>query len=671
MMVTDMYTTEVDWAKAIEDGVADAPGDFSKIEAGEFSVDALDYVNVLLGAAAWPADADGEQHLTEDGTYDRDNGTSTMSTEWTFQIRDDLFFENGDAITAYDYEYTVKMFLDPLLNNSRADMFYKQEGERSGTPLVNGYEYWADEADWADVGFTVNDDYSFTMTFWETVSQSAALGYANNIRLAHQASFEASLDSAKTNSSYGTPLHPFVSYGEYILKTWDADQKLVFNKNFDYVAKGTINYKCIVVEIVEDLETRMQLFEQGKLSVTGLSKEYYTEYAEADNVYRSWRGYPQYILINVAPSALTEGANVHDEIMFDARFRQALIYGFDRKYYANSVYQPNTPSIMPIPLDTKIYLQDVLYYSQSPQHLAVLEQFSITEENLGYIPTLAVSLFDAAYADWVADGNTGPVTLSFVSDNDEFTKGLVDYVEESYEALFNTAGQVDKLDVVIEYKEREAARSDYENWDYDLILTSIGFGSSTGAHWQFPSLSFFGGMLAPYLGLTEPYDESTESGLADYWTAEVEVELANTWAYLEEYTMDAMVAEELDDWIELYEWLAPVEDDAATADVDETKAAGVYRGPLSDIAFYPYTASCPWDATASEPYPGATVDMWELTAMFEEVFLSNGISIPTVTRSDATIYADNVQIEWPFYSVAFGWGAQRYRYLDTDPDFME
>jgi len=59
-----------------------------------------------------------------------------------------------------------------------------------------------------------------------------------------------------------------------------------------------------------------------------------------------------------------------------------------------------------------------------------------------------------------------------------------------------------------------------------------------------------------------------------------------------------------------------------------------------------------------------------MVAMLEELYFEHVSSVPTVTRSSATIYASNVVIEWPAYSSAFGWGANRYRYLNTDPDFQ-
>ena len=425
MLSTDLYTTEVDWGKAIEQGVADFAGDFSKIEANTFSVEALDFKTILEGATNFPIDSDDDEHLDENGEYDRDAASTFKDTEWTFKIREDMVYEDGTPITAYDYEYTLKMFLDPALNNYRANLYYKTELNKNGVPIMNAYEYYLGDMAWSEVGFEVVDNYTFTLTLFESISQSSAVGFGD-MPLVQKEAFEDSLTTDLTNSEYGTPAHPYVSYGPYVLKTWDENQKLVFNKNYDYVQKGTINYKCQVTQIVDSVDQRMALFAAGDLSVAGLSKDYYAQYAEADNVFKSWDGYPQYLIINLGPTKVTENGNVQDDIMFDAGFRQALLYGFDRKYFATSVYAPNTASLLPVPLDTKSYNQDALFYSESPQHLAVLEGLDIDPATEGYIPARAISLFNTAYTAWLAAGNEGAVEINLISDNDPFSLSLVE-----------------------------------------------------------------------------------------------------------------------------------------------------------------------------------------------------------------------------------------------------
>jgi oligopeptide transport system substrate-binding protein len=666
LMATPLYSTEVDWQKAINQGVADFPGDFSKIEAQQYSVEALDFVNILVGATQFPVDSTGNEHLTPEGRYDRTAATTFTDTEWTYHIREDLVFENGVAIDAYTFEYTLKQFLDPLQNNYRGNIYYKTTENSQGYPILNAYEYYTGVADWEDVGFEIIDDYTFKIKTFEVISQATAVGFGG-MRLVEPGAYEASLTTDRTNSTYGTPITPYVSYGSYVLKSWDENQRLVFNKNFDYVLKGTINYKSQIIEIVDNVDQRMQLFANGQLSTAGLTQDYYAQYAENPNVYKAWDGYPQYIMVNTAASKLAENPHEHPTIMFDKRFRQALFYGFDRIYYANNVYAPNTAALLHVPLDNKSYIQDALYYTESPNYFAVLEKFNIDPATMGYIPARAVSLFTAAYDNWISEGNTGPVTLLFASADDEFSLNLANYVKSHYEDLFGS----DKLiiNVVAEPGGTGGAnRARLAAWNYDLSLNSIGFGVSYGIWWQYPGIGALGGMLAPSLGLTVPFDQTGVDGYADFWHAELTIDLTNTLDYLEELGLDYLEENELAGHLSLYEWLQEETDDV-TGEV--TKARGIYQGPFSDLAFTLYADPVPYDGSAQEPFPGATQDTWAIVAAMQEQMMDYVAYIPTVTRSSATVFADNVVITWPAYSGAFGWGPNRYRYLNTDADFAD
>lgn len=655
LMATPLYATEVDWDAAIDAGVADYVADFSKFTAKEFSIEALDYKHILVGATKYPYDSDGDEHLDENGNYDRQAATQVRKTKWTFDLNEALKFEDGTKITAKTFEYTLKQYLSKEQNNFRANSYFKTEEAKNGVPILNAYEYFKGEANWEDVGFKVIDDYTFSLETWEPISQANAVSFGINFQLVHPEKYEASLDASKTNSSYGTPAHPYVSYGPYIMKTWDENQKIVFNKNFDYILKETINYKSQVIEVVDDIHQRMQLFDEGKLSVAGLNKDYYAQYNERPNVYDSWNGYPSNILINLAKRG---DGKAHHEIMFDPVFRQALLYGFNRNYYATNVFAPNTPSVFPGPLDLKSYLQDPLYYTESADHLAVLEEFGINPETNGFNATRAKALFDEAYAKLT---NPGVVKLELISENDDFSKSLAEYIKNTYEEVFGK----DKFELVITYQTLEANRAATKDWNFDLNMNAVGFGNSAGVWWQYQAIAFFGVQIGgSTLGLSQPYDQSKISadnpdGYADYWFEEVEVDLTTTYEYLENIGEDKLAEDELTGTLKLLKWLR----------ADGDKPAGIYKGPLNELGLLLVTEDNPYDGTATEPFSGAMLDTWKIVAEFERVFYNHVPIIPTVTRSSATIYAENVIITWPEYSSAFGWGAARYRYLNTDRDF--
>jgi oligopeptide transport system substrate-binding protein len=726
MMKTTLYGSEIDWDKAIEEGIAEAPGDFSKIVNKEFSIDALDYVNIKVGATRFPVDSHGDEHLTPEGRYDRDAASQFKDTSWTYHLRNDVVFEDGTPVTAHTYEFALKQYLDPTQNNFRANSYYKTADNKNGYAILNAYEYYTGTATWDQVGFEVIDDYTFKVTTWEDMSQSQAVSFGS-MTLVHPETYTASLTSGGTNSTYGTPETPFVSYGAFVIKSWDANQKIVFNKNYDYVLKGTINFKSEVIEIVDDENQKFLLFDQGKLSVVGLTKDHYDQYAERPGVKKSWNGYPQNLMLNTAePRTTGAGKIVHPSIMFDKEFRQAMFYGFNRQYYADSVYAPNTASMIPMPGNAKNYLLDALAFGETPQHLLVLEKHGINPATVGYIPEKAKQLFEAAYDRWLAEDNTGPVTLILISDDDPFGRDLVTYIKDSYETLFAKDG-VKRLVIEVREMAAEQLKSETAAWNFDLTLNNVGFGLNTDAYYQYPAIGFNGiGIGGASLGMTQPYDmsnrkwqgyEPAEPPLAEdivltltqefadtaallahvnatpelaaknyarsaiiaapkagsatdemlyvltndnaeYWYHVVEINLINTFYYLEELGPDEREAQG-------YTWF--YNQLVGTAD----KAEGLYRGEmgvfLQEVVF---SSADPYSAPMKEPFAGAAQDLAEMIAVFEDVFLTYVPMVPTVARSGATLYAENVVIEWPEYSYVFGWGANRYRYLNTDPDFQ-
>ena len=684
-MGTALFTTEVDWAKAIENGVADYVGDFSKIQSNEFSVEALDYIWITLGATGFPTDIDGDDH-TIDGLYDREGASQIKSTEWTYEIREDIFFEDGTQVTANTFEYTLKQFLDPIQNNFRSTGYYKDLANQNGYPISGASEYRKQTleapVEWSTVGFEVVNDFTFTITTWESMSQASALGFGN-MNLVHPTIYEASLTDG-TNSDYGTPANPYVSYGAYITKSWDENQRMVMNKNFDYIYKDVVTYKSVVYEFTATPADNMALFENGQLSSVGLIGEFYTEYAENPNVKTSWSGYPQYIIVNTAPSMKTTDPYQKSPITSDERFRQALFFGFNRSLYNSTVYAPNAPSVLPVPQDIKAYTQDPLYYMESPQHEQNLEEFGITEGTFGFDPERAVDLFEAALADFRTEypALTGPINLKLIVNDNALNLSLANWIKNAYQTLFNTTTEsLDKLVVNVVSSTTAATNAARAAWDFDLLMINLGFGGSTGVQWQYPGIAFIGAAIgAANFGLNLPYASTFDvEGLAtevdlsldpeSWMSTPLNIDLTDTYDFLVSKGEDFIYAQELDDE-DVLQYVNPGHAELYDAlKEDGEKAAGIYTGSIYELANVMFILDNPYDGSAVAPFPGATQEVWDVVQAFEEVFFEQMPLIPTSTLQSATLYADNVEITWPKYSTAFGWGASRYRYLSSDADF--
>jgi oligopeptide transport system substrate-binding protein len=693
-MATQLFITEVDWTKAIADGVADFVGDFSKIEAAEFSIEALDFIWLPLGATGFPTDSDGDDH-TIDGLYNRQGASQIRRTQWTYNIREDIFFEDGVQVTASTFEYTLQQFLDPVQNNFRSTGYYKDTANPNGYPIAGAAEYrkQTPEApvDWSTVGFEVVDDFTFTITTWEAISQASALGFGN-INLVHPVVYEASLTNG-ANSNYGTPANPYRSYGAYITKSWDENQRLVLNKNFDFLNKGIVTYKSIAYEFTATPADNMNLFENGQLSAVGLIGEFYAEYAENPNVRTSWTGFPSYLIVNNAPSLKTSDAHVKNPITADEQFRQALFFGFDRALYNSTIFAPNAPSLLPVPQDIKGYTQDPLYYMDSPQHAENLEEFGVADGTFGYNPERAIELFETALADFCAEYPAltfQPITLKMIVNDNALNLSLANWIKNSYETLFNEPG-LTRFVINVVSSTTTATNQARAAWDFDLLSINLGFGGSTGVQWQYPGIAFIGGIIgAAGFGLHLPFASTfDDAGIAtevnlledpnSWMNAPLEIDLSITLEFLESLGEDFIYELEVDEDGDLV-----LDDEGETVYVnpghvklyealleDGDKPAGIYTGSVYDLAENMFILDSPYDGSAVEPFPGATQEVWNVVQAFERVFFQQMPLIPTATSQSAVLYADNVEILWPKYSTAFGWGANRYRFLTTDADFAD
>ncbi len=673
---TPLYQQEVDWGKAIADGIADYPGDFSQFGtgSGQYGIDLLKNHYILVGAAAYPKDQNGHDLVDEEtGEWDPDAAVNFLDNKWVVEIRSDLKFEDGTPITAADYVYTYKQYIDPLQNNRRGSTMFPQADRKNGYKILNARSYFLQVAEegfytgtgtdgdipFSDVGFKAIDTYKIELTFEDDVPQTSAFGLMNNIYLVHQASYEASLDAAKENSNYGTALSPYVSYGGYIIKTWDENAKIVFNKNYDYVLKHTINYKSISYQFTPDVDSNMELFEQGKLSAVGLVGEYAAEYAEWANNYPTYRGYPVSLDLNMSDAL--DGTRDVNPIMLDLNFRKAIFFGFERQEFANTLFAPNTPSILIWPIEAKQYAGDEFWYKDTPEHAEVLDELEINPDTVGYDGAKALQYFNLAYDAWVADGNTGAVEINFVGYNDPLYISYANYIIQHFEELFNGTGP-ERINIVYEPLDDTVLFQRQDNRKFDMSLDTSGWGFATNTF-----------AYMPLKGLYYTYVFGPGTGMNDYTVipglAEAEVykaiDLRNTLAFLESTKYEGEDETPSGFWDETTSYGTTIELYELLVDND-----GYFDGLAIDLFDFVLNDEFIWWKDA-EPYDGAVDDLTRISAAFEYIILDLVTLVPVGSRTSITAYALNVEIEWPFYSYELGWGTARYRYLTTDPDFAE
>lgn len=187
----------------------------------------------------------------------------TMSEDglvYTFNLREDAKWSNGDTVTANDFYFAWSELLNPEVASEYAYFAYIIE---------NAEAYYKGEAKLEDVGMKVVDDYTFEVTL------KAPTAYAlDSFAFAAFAPVNQKFYEEVGADKYNTEVENFCTNGAYNLDSWVHDDSLVFAKNEEYYdAANTASIKKITFKIIADANTGLNAFQAGELdmmqSVTG------------------------------------------------------------------------------------------------------------------------------------------------------------------------------------------------------------------------------------------------------------------------------------------------------------------------------------------------------------------------------------------------------------------
>lgn len=652
MMVAPFYQKTINWDTAIKLGLADYPGDFSNFEDDTYSIDMLFSTYETVMVKNFPVN-EKDQSALLNGKFNDQLAITNKGKEWTFELKKNLMFEDGTIIDASVIEYTLKSWLDPKLNHGLSELMFTHEDMVMLSFINNAFNYHKGVVPWGRVGIELDpfDQYKFTIKVSQDITVMDAMNLMSTWRLINPTKYDESYNETLNRYDYGTTMYPFSSYGPYIVKNWIDEEEISFNKNYNYIFKHLINFKSQSIKILSDMNDANDLFEEDLLSELELTNDNYLDYLNNDKVLDTYTNAPLSLIINQAGTKVVDGQKRH-KILSDKRFRQALLHGLNKVEFANTIYGPNKPNLLPITNIGKNYFDDTKTYIESEQHINLIEQeLGWDLKDYGYDPTLAVTLFNEAYKDWLKEDNEGPVTLKYVTDETDVSKRLDTYIKESYEQLFKDEKGNKRLIIDVNVLSAYDRQLALRYHDFDLALTGVGFNVGIEAWWQYIAIGIIPAEIgAASYGLSYPYiGQAGKYKIAEYMYAEIEVNFKNTLNYINEIE------------------LLPVGYQTFLNLLDEE---GVYKGTVEDIVFYFLENDVNPFLGNMEPFEGASAELYNLTSQIERVFLDYVPMVPLISHSMSKVYADNVVVEWPSFSAEFGWGLDQYRYLNTDPDFI-
>lgn len=239
---------------------------------------------------------------------------SQDGTVYTFKIRPEARWSNGDPVTAHDFVFSYKRILSPELGGQYAYILF---------PIKNARPFNESTlTDFADVGVKALDDATLEITL------EAATPYFLSV-LMH---FAYSPVHPETILAYGGPgdraskwTRPgnMVSNGPFVLESWSMNDVLIVSKSPTYWDAENVTLNAIHFLPYDNLNTEERAFRAGQVHITSsipLSKIPVYQAAN-DGVLRinPYLGIYYYLLNNTRKP------------LDDPRVRRALSLALDRK----------------------------------------------------------------------------------------------------------------------------------------------------------------------------------------------------------------------------------------------------------------------------------------------------------------------------------------------------
>lgn len=237
---------------------------------------------------------------------------------YTFHLRKNAVWSNGDPLTAGDFVYTFNRMLHPQLGHEYATSYY---------PILNAEKFNTGQiSDFAEVGIKAPDDLTLQVTmerawplFLETIS---------DIPPVHKATIEKFGQMWDRGTAWTRPGN-IVSNGPFVLEEWTPNKNIIVTRNEKYWDKARVKLNKIVFYPVDNSTTEERMFRTGQLHmISNLPTEKIAEYEkEFPELIKNYPLYGTYAyVLNTTRPPLT-----------DARVRKALAMTIDREQIVNNV----------------------------------------------------------------------------------------------------------------------------------------------------------------------------------------------------------------------------------------------------------------------------------------------------------------------------------------------
>ncbi|MFW7432299.1 peptide ABC transporter substrate-binding protein [Vagococcus carniphilus] len=284
-------------------------GELSTLDSALYSdVNSSDMIGQTM-EGLYRLDAKGQPEF---GMIKEEPTVSEDGLIYTYKIKDEAKWSNGDPVKAEDFVYSFKNVIDPdygSTSSNQMDIF------------KNGRKIREKQANLEDFGVVAKDDKTLELTLEYPISYLSQVLVGTpfmpkNVKMAKE-----------KEGSYGTTAKDFIGNGPFVIKGWTGtNDSWQLEKSKNYWDEKNVKLEKINVNVVKEVATSVQMFEAGEIDYTTLADTYAQQYKDSEQA-------------TFVPKAMVGylSPNQKREVTSNKNVRKAILQAIDKKQFASEI----------------------------------------------------------------------------------------------------------------------------------------------------------------------------------------------------------------------------------------------------------------------------------------------------------------------------------------------